>query len=127
MFMKYKPSYKKIAMGLLSYMPEKKDIQELQDTIELYEEDDQWQLYLWKEKEDIVGVLGLFFHDDGPAELRHLCVNPSYRDEGIGKKMVKTIQERLDVELIGGKDTVSFLGTCMEDKKNNCTAGKMSG
>ncbi|MFB4163497.1 GNAT family N-acetyltransferase [Alteribacillus sp. JSM 102045] len=127
MFIKFKSAYKKIAMGLLSYMPEEKDVKKLQETIRNYEENERWQLYLWKEEEDIIGVLGLYFYDDGTAKLQHLCVNPSYRDEGIGKKMVLTIKERLDGELIGCEETMEFLGTCTETEAAREQTGEVSG
>ncbi|MFB5661591.1 GNAT family N-acetyltransferase [Alteribacillus sp. HJP-4] len=112
MLMKFKSAYKKIAMGLLSYMPEEKDVKKLQETIKQYEEHENCQLYLWKEGEDIVGVMGLHFYGDGTAELKHLCVNPSYREEGIGRTMVQTIKERLDLSLVGCDQTKEFLETC---------------
>ncbi|RSL34624.1 N-acetyltransferase [Salibacterium salarium] len=128
MFIKFKSAYKKIAMGLLSYMPEEKEVKKLQETVNTYEKDNQWQLYLWKEKEDIIGVMGLYFFDEGSAELKHICVNPSYRDEGIGRKMVLTMKERLDGELIGCNETTDFLGTCMkEDKPTDGETGEASG
>ncbi|WP_240377671.1 GNAT family N-acetyltransferase [Bacillus piscicola] len=129
MFIKYKPAYKKIAMGLLSYMPEKKEVKELQDMINLYEEDENWKLFLWKENDDIIGVLGLCYREDGTAELKHICVNPSYREEGIGRKMVLTIKERLGVELIGCEDTADFLGSCnrADREANHQKASEASG
>ncbi|SDH38016.1 GNAT family N-acetyltransferase [Alteribacillus bidgolensis] len=127
MFIKFKSAYKKIAMGLLSYMPEEKDVKKLQETIRNYEENEQWQLYLWKEADDIIGVLGLYFYEDNTARLQHLCVNPSYRDEGIGRKMVLTMKERLDGDLIGCDETVEFLGACIEDNEKNKQTGEVSG
>ncbi|WP_026700192.1 GNAT family N-acetyltransferase [Salibacterium aidingense] len=121
MFIKFKSSYKKIAMGLLSYMPEEKEVKKLQETMSCYENDDNWQLYLWKEKEDIIGVMGLYFQEDGSAELKHICVNPSYREEGIGRKMVLTMKERLEGELKGCEETSEFLGCC---EKNETPADK---
>ncbi len=37
MFMKFKPAQRKIAMGLLSYMPEEKSIKLLLETVQKYE------------------------------------------------------------------------------------------
>lgn len=118
MLIKYKQSYKKIAMGLLSYMPEEKDVKKLQETVQQYEEMDDWQLFMWKEDDDIVGVVGLRYTENGTAELRHVCVNPSYRDEGIGKKMVQAVRGRLDQDLSASKETVQFLQVCDEHQKD---------
>lgn len=118
MLIKYKQSYKKIAMGLLSYMPEEKDVKKLQETVQQYEETDDWQLFMWKEDDDIVGVVGLRYTENGDIELRHVCVNPSYRDEGIGKKMVQAVRGRLDQDLVASKETVQFLQVCDEHQKD---------
>ncbi|MBO1915326.1 N-acetyltransferase, partial [Microvirga sp. 3-52] len=48
MLIRYKKTYEKIAMGLLSYMPGEHSVKELQETIQMYETEDDWQLYLWK-------------------------------------------------------------------------------
>ncbi|MGY4690177.1 GNAT family N-acetyltransferase [Salibacterium sp. K-3] len=119
MFIKFKSAYKKIAMGLLSYMPEEKEVKKLQETMNYYENEENWQLYLWKEQEDIVGVMGLYFHDNGSAQLKHICVNPSYREEGIGRKMVLTMKDRLEGNLTGCEETEEFLGCCEEKESGN--------
>ena len=46
-------------MGLLSFMPNEKDLKQLQQTIKDYETDTGRQLFLWKEDEDIVGAIGV--------------------------------------------------------------------
>ncbi|MBU8907880.1 GNAT family N-acetyltransferase [Desertibacillus haloalkaliphilus] len=117
MFIRYKQSYKKIAMGLISYMPKEKEIKKLQETIDRYETDDRYQLYLWKEDDDIIGVLGLFVDEDTTAELCHLSVNPSYRQEGIGRKMIAALQEIVPGELRANEDTIEFFEACMQEMR----------
>lgn len=46
-------------MGLLSFMPTEKDVKTLQLTMKDYEAKDDWQLYLWKQNEDFVGIMGI--------------------------------------------------------------------
>ena len=58
MLIRYKKSFEKIAMGLLSFMPNEKDLKKLQQTIKEYETNDQWHLFLWKENDDIIGLIG---------------------------------------------------------------------
>ena len=120
MLVKYKPVYKKIAMGLISYMPNAKEIKILQETIERYETDDAWQLFLWKE-EDIVGVAGVHILDEQRAELCHLSVNPSFRDEGIGKTILAAIREKIGMELLPTKDTESFFKACEHSGEEDCS------
>lgn len=92
MLIRFKKNLEKIAMGLLSFMPEEKDVKKLQETIRLYEEDDKWHLHLWKEEEDVLGAIGIQIVDDDVLIIQHLTVNPSHRANGIGKRMVQEIQ-----------------------------------
>jgi riboflavin biosynthesis RibT protein len=111
MLIKYKSCYEKISMGLLAYMPEEKNVKKLQQTIKKYEEDPRFQLYLWKEQEDIIGILGVSLLEDGTAQLNHLSVNPSYREEGIGKKMIFAVKE-LYHEVVPSVQTTLFFAKC---------------
>ena len=86
MLIKFKKSFEKIAMGLLSFMPEEKKVKKLQETINEYESNENWQLYLWKE-EEVLGTIGVRLEDE-KVVVQHISVNPSYRNQGIGKKMV---------------------------------------
>lgn len=43
MLIRYKRSFEKIAMGLLSFMPGEKDVKQLQQTIKSYEMDEDRQ------------------------------------------------------------------------------------
>ncbi len=93
MLIRYKKSFEKIAMGLLSFMPEEKDVKKLLSTIKEYETNDNWQLYLWKE-EDILGAIGVKF-EDTEAVIQHVSVNPSHRKQGIGTRMVEALKDEL--------------------------------
>lgn len=113
MLIRYKKSYEKIAMGLLSYMPDDRNVKALQESIHMYETDDNWHLYLWKEDETIVGLLGMEMEEDCYT-IHHLSVNPSYRDEGIGKEMVLKLQELFqDKECKSTSETEAFLKKCI--------------
>ncbi|AXF54836.1 GNAT family N-acetyltransferase [Salicibibacter kimchii] len=114
MIIKYKPAYRKIAMGLLSYTPELKEVKTLQETMDEYENDESMKLYLWKKEEDIVGVVGLQESSDGDVMLRHICVNPSYRHEGIADTILSTMEEKLGKNFIASDLTREFL----EKRKN---------
>lgn len=112
MLIRYKKIYEKIAMGLLSYMPGEHSVKALQETIQKYETDDDWQLYLWKKGEDFIGLLGIELSAD-TYTLHHLSVNPSFRGEGIGKAIVDKIQEQFpDKECLSTDETDDFLKRC---------------
>ncbi|MDS9470783.1 GNAT family N-acetyltransferase [Sporosarcina pasteurii] len=116
MLIRYKKTYEKIAMGLLSYMPEDQSVKALQETIQQYETDDLWELYLWKDGEDFIGLLGIEMGID-TFTLQHLSVNPSFRGEGFGKEMVQAIQDRYpDKKCQSTEVTESFLKKCTQEE-----------
>ncbi|WP_010286173.1 GNAT family N-acetyltransferase [Kurthia massiliensis] len=90
MLYRYKKAFEKIAMGLLSFMPEEKNLKVLQQTIRTYDSDPNWQLYLWKRDEDYIGLVGV----EKLAEewvVRHITVDPSHRGEGVGRSMLTAL------------------------------------
>ncbi|MDN3016646.1 GNAT family N-acetyltransferase [Neobacillus drentensis] len=113
MLIRYKKAFEKIAMGLLSFMPNEKDLKKLQQTMKEYETEENWQLFLWKE-EDIIGLLGVLYHRDTNAlEIQHISVNPSHRFQGVGKRMVQALREMYaDREIIANEDTAPFIEKC---------------
>ncbi len=92
MLIRYKKAFEKIAMGLLSFMPNEKDIKKLTETIQSYENDDNWVLYLWKKNDEYVGIVGLVT-DNHTATIQHVSVVPSYRGEGVAKEMLQEVAE----------------------------------
>lgn len=116
MLIRYKKNLEKIAMGLLSFMPEeKKDVKKLQQTIKEYETNVNWHLHLWKEDDDVLGAIGIRIEDDIHAIIQHISVNPSHRNMGIGKKMVNEINRLYkDKFTISSTDEIQdFLHTCL--------------
>jgi riboflavin biosynthesis RibT protein len=93
MLIRYKNAYKKVAMGLLSYMPSERHLRHLQRTICLYETDAARKLYLWKEDQRIIGVIGVLLLDEYILELQHISVIPSFRKQGIAKTMIKELMD----------------------------------
>jgi riboflavin biosynthesis RibT protein len=113
MLIRYKKTFSKIAMGLLSFMPNEKDIKRLQQTIRNYEENPGHQLFLWKEGEDIVGAIGIEKKDDDEIIIQHISVNPSHRYQGIGKQMIEAIQQQFHVNRLTPNElTKGFFNHC---------------
>ncbi|WP_332649324.1 GNAT family N-acetyltransferase [Lysinibacillus sp. 54212] len=92
MLVRYKKTLEKIAMGLISYMPQEKDIKRLMETIQQYEQQDDWVLYLWKKGEEYVGIIGVYVQD-AVATIQHITVVPSYRGEGVAFEMLQELCE----------------------------------
>ncbi|BAM47341.1 GNAT family N-acetyltransferase [Amphibacillus xylanus] len=116
MLIRYKKSMEKIAMGLLSFMPEEKDVKKLTGTIRAYEENENWQLYLWKENDDVLGAIGVKVEEaNGEVIVQHISVNPSHREQGIGQKMIHDVRENYysDYQIVANELTKSFLSKCV--------------
>lgn len=120
MLIRYKKNLEKIAMGLLSFMPNEKDVKKLQATIKQYETLENWHLFLWKEDEDIIGLIGIVIEPDDVVVIQHITVNPSFRYQGIGKKMLQLIEEMFSDKKIESTDiTTSFLEKCHTEEEND--------
>lgn len=118
MLIRYKKSFEKIAMGLLSFMPNEKDLKRLQQTMKQYESEENWQLFLWKEDEDIIGLVGVTSSDQ-TMEIQHISVNPSHRHQGIGKTMIKALDELYPGKTLTATDeTAAFLNKCDINNEN---------
>jgi|SRR5690606_10681745 riboflavin biosynthesis RibT protein len=116
MLIRYKKTFEKIAMGLLSFMPNEKDVKKLQQTMKQYESDDDWHLYLWKEGDDIIGLVGICQNGDSAFEILHLTVNPSYRNQGVGKAILKALKEHYpDSTFTPSKEVEPFFSKIEEE------------
>ncbi|MGG0657759.1 GNAT family N-acetyltransferase [Rummeliibacillus pycnus] len=113
MLFRYKKAYEKIAMGLLSFMPEHKDVKKLQETICQYNSDPNWQLFLWKQAEDYIGLVGVEMKDSQWI-VRHISVDPSHRGEGLGVEMIRQLSEMdLCGSITADSVTESFIQKCL--------------
>lgn len=80
MLIQYKKDYEKTAMGLLSYLPDFKNIENLKEEISLNQEDNDFVLFLYRNKQNnIVGVLGTQITDKFIV-IRYLSLAPSFRE-----------------------------------------------
>ena len=113
MLIRYKKSFEKIAMGLLSFMPQEKDVKRLMETIHAYEEKDDWNLYLWKKDDEYIGIVGLL--DKGTEGIiQHVTVVPSYRGEGVAIEMLRELLKNGHyTELNANEETKPFIEKCL--------------
>lgn len=119
MLIRFKKNQEKIAMGLLSLMPIEKELKFLQQTMQEYETNSDWHLYLWKSKDDIIGAIGLKIVDGINAVIQHISVNPSFRNIGIGCQMIEEIQNLYgeNYDVVSNESTEAFFIKCKQ--KNN--------
>lgn len=117
MLLRYKKAYEKIAMGLLSYMPGEKSVKKLQETIHQYENEENWQLYLLRQGEDFIGLVGIILDEDSYTVM-HLSVNPSFRGEGIGSMIIEKLGDLFpDLKCMSNEDTESFMKKCRQKEE----------
>ncbi|TWT27172.1 GNAT family N-acetyltransferase [Planomicrobium sp. CPCC 101110] len=115
MLVRYKKSCEKIAMGLLSLMPQQKNIKALQQTMVRYGEEPGWQLYLLKAGESYVGLIGIEVHGTY-FTVHDISVLPSFRGEGFGHIMAEKIQKLMQQrEMQTTEATKSFLEKCKKE------------
>ena len=113
MLVRYKKALEKIAMGLLSFMPQEKDIKRLMETIQQYEQQENWMLYLWKRGEEYVGIVGVLV-EETVATIQHITVIPSHRGEGIALKMLQELSDLgLFTEIKPNDETEPFVQKCI--------------
>lgn len=124
MLIRYKKAFEKIAMGLLSFMPNEKELKKLQQTMKDYETEENWQLFLWKDEEDIIGLVGVNFTENKTFQIQHISVNPSHRHQGIGKRMVTALQEMFpEWTASANEETAAFFEKCGHDDSGQSKEG----
>lgn len=101
MLISFKSDFEKIAMGLLSYIEDLKVTSRLKEEMDLYHNEEERELFLWRSEEtnDFCGVIGIEKNDD-LILVRHISVNPSYRNEGIATKMIDEVAKKYDVNTL---------------------------
>ncbi|GHV99899.1 reductase [Lactobacillus nasalidis] len=93
MLVPYKKDYEKVAMGLLSYLPDFKNLQNLQEEMQLYAADPAHRLYLYRDQEqNIVGLVGCEI-GSGCQVLRYLSLAPGFRDDEHFTRLMQELKQ----------------------------------
>ena len=65
MLVKYRKDYEKVAMGLLSFIPDFKELSHLRTEMQWYQSTDDHQLLLWQQADgDFSGIIGIEIGSD---------------------------------------------------------------
>ncbi|MFC6176168.1 RibT protein [Companilactobacillus huachuanensis] len=100
MLSKYSDENKKIAMGFLSYIVDLKDLDNLEQELQLYSEDENRQLFLWKSNiDDYSGIVALSFSDK-TVFIEYISLNPSYRSQSNIFKIFDDVQQKFPKRVI---------------------------
>lgn len=120
MLYKYKNDYAKIAMGLLSFIPDLKTLSNLQNELDWYEAQTNRTLFLWKNQYgDFSGIVGIEELDDFVL-LRHIAVTPTLRDGTLVYTILDALAQRYPkAKIMGNLDTATLLAKW--EKRNDHT------
>lgn len=89
MLVKYRKDYEKVAMGLLSFIPDFKEITHLQTEMQWYQANNNHQLLLWRQADgDFCGIIGVEIGSDFLL-VHHASLSPEERNQ-------QNLQQMLD-------------------------------
>ncbi|HIX01168.1 MAG TPA: N-acetyltransferase [Candidatus Ligilactobacillus excrementigallinarum] len=110
MLVKYKNDYKKIAMGLLSFIPDLKEVSRLETEIEWYQKDENRILYLWKnENLDFTGIVGVEVSQD-IVMVRQIALTPSERDRNVCYQILDALDSNYpDHKMMGSLEVAPMI------------------
>lgn len=116
MLIQYKKDYEKIAMGLLSYLPDFKNIENLREEIELNQNESDFILYLYRNEQDnMVGVLGTQLSNQFII-VRYLSLAPGFREISYEREIINELKhEYPDKRITAVPEYTNLLKTVEED------------
>ncbi len=121
MLIPYNGDYEKITMGLLSYIPHLKEPERLADELALYGSDSSRVIYLWQNAEtsNLIAVVGIE-EEEELILLRHIAIDPSFRNEGLIYVILDSLAERVDGKsIVGTLETASIVSSWQKRKTEN--------
>lgn len=77
-----------------------------------YETEQNRKLFLWKEEEGFIGLIGVLVANN-QIQLQHIAINPSHRNQGFGKQLVHALKGLYPNSLITSTEyTDAFIQKC---------------
>lgn len=95
MLVAYSLAYQKIAMGLLSYLPDLTSMDLLSQALQHYQESDVDSLWLWKDEdtENLVAIIGLEVLEHSLL-VKQMAILPGFRGEKLSYAILDACQEK---------------------------------
>ena len=116
MLIQYKKDFEQTTMGLLSYLPDFKNLDNLKDEMRLNQAKNDFQLFLYRNDEsNIIGVIGTQ-NDDHFIVIRYLSLAPGYRDEEYERKILSDLKDNYPNKKITALPEFTYL---LKLDKNN--------
>ncbi|WP_409022500.1 N-acetyltransferase [Dellaglioa sp. P0083] len=110
MLIKYKNDYEKIAMGLLSFIPDLKDVTRINLAIKGYQDTENRDLYLWKnEAGNFTGIVGIE-NDGNVVVVRAISLSPDERHKKVSFLILSAVLSLYpDKKIMGTIDTTKLI------------------
>jgi len=110
LLLKYRNDYEKVAMGLLSLIPDFKDIHQVNHQLEWYQQSDKRELFLYKnEFDNIVGIVGSE-NMEQYVLLRLIALTPQARGQQTSSKILTELMNIYPKKrLIGTLETTAIV------------------
>lgn len=115
----YRKEQRKIAMGLLSFHQKLTEYQLLLKEIDMYEQDERLQLFLWTPhgEKNIQGIVGIELQSEEAITLHDISIIPSFRGEAMGFILLDELAELYsETKIYGTLATSSYLSRWKESK-----------
>ncbi|MFD1422091.1 N-acetyltransferase [Lactiplantibacillus songbeiensis] len=111
MLVKYRKDYEKVAMGLLSFIPDFKDLAHLQTEMQWYQATSNHQLFLWRRPDgDFSGVIGIEVGSDFVL-VHHDSLSPEERNPANQRQMLDELAALFpDKRVMGTLEMAPIIG-----------------
>jgi riboflavin biosynthesis RibT protein len=111
MLIPYNNDFEKIVMGFMSYIPDLKEPSRIEEELDWYRAEDNRKIYLWQndENRNLIGFVGV--EEDGDLVLlRHIAIDPSFRNEGLAYLILEKLKEIYpDNNIVGTIETANII------------------
>ncbi|WP_318766076.1 N-acetyltransferase [Lactiplantibacillus carotarum] len=122
MLVKYRKDYEKVAMGLLSFIPDFKELSHLQTEMQWYLATDNHQLLLWRQADgDFSGVIGI---EVGPDFIlvHHDSLSPEERTTANQQQMLDELAALYpDKRVMGTLEMAPIIGEWERNRDKQST------
>lgn len=101
MLVSYNGDYEKITMGFLSYISDLKEPSRIEEELNWYNSQENRRIYLWQSEEtgNLIGFIGVE-EDEDLILVRHIAIDPSFRNEGLTYKILDELEKKYDTKKI---------------------------
>lgn len=123
MLIRYRNDYRKIALGLLSYIPGLRNMSNLQVEFSSYEENENKELLLWRDNDGhfiaIIGIECIY----GVILIRHIALTPNSRNTNLLFKVLDSVQnyhaDKMIMATIAGQKIINAWRKHNEKRTSN--------